>query len=60
MPQFNAPAHQPQISGQPVAVELHHEVEQFVYYDARLLEVRRFEEKIKEAKPLPHRISCGA
>jgi 3-phenylpropionate/cinnamic acid dioxygenase small subunit len=42
----DAQKHQSQTSaaGASVSVELHHEIEQFLYYEARLLDDRRFEE----------------
>jgi 3-phenylpropionate/cinnamic acid dioxygenase small subunit len=43
-PDFKPQAGEPQINGQPVTVELHHEIEQFLYREARLLDERRFEE----------------
>lgn len=38
------PESQPASSAEPVSAELHHEIEQFLYYEARLLDERRFEE----------------
>src|SRR5205823_7149645 len=31
-------------AGEPAGAELHHEIEQFLYYEARLLDDRRFED----------------
>jgi biphenyl 2,3-dioxygenase subunit beta len=38
------PESQPASSAEPVSAQLHHEIEQFLYYEARLLDERRFEE----------------
>jgi 3-phenylpropionate/cinnamic acid dioxygenase small subunit len=35
---------EPAGAGEPAGPELHHEIEQFLYYEARLLDERRFEE----------------
>jgi 3-phenylpropionate/cinnamic acid dioxygenase small subunit len=35
---------QVEVRDQPVSIELHHEIEQFLYSEARLLDERRFEE----------------
>jgi biphenyl 2,3-dioxygenase subunit beta len=45
-PGLNSEANESQanISGQPVPAELHHEIEQFLYHEAHLLDERQFEE----------------
>jgi 3-phenylpropionate/cinnamic acid dioxygenase small subunit len=43
VPAFNDEA-QAAASAQPVSVELHYDIEQFLYHEARLLDDRRFEE----------------
>ncbi len=45
-PEFNAEEHQSETAAivQPVGAELQHEIEQFLYHEARLLDDRRFEE----------------